>query len=86
MHRFDYSFLNERVVDSDMLNRALKIQEFRIRMKGIMENTPLAFNELESLAKIQSVKGSNAIEGIITSDERITAIVNKNMLSVYFTA
>jgi len=77
MHRFDYSFLNERVVDSGMLNRALRIQEFRIRMKGIMENTPSVFTELESIAKIQSVKGSNAIEGIITSDERITAIVNK---------
>ena len=60
-----------------MLNRALKIQEFRIRMKGIRDDTPSIFTELESIAKIQSVKGSNAIEGIITSDERITAIVNK---------
>ena len=60
-----------------MLNRALKIQEFRIRMKGIRDDTPSIFTELESIAKIQSVKGSNAIEGIVTSDERITAIVNK---------
>ena len=29
------------------------------------------FTELEKIAKIQSIKSSNAIEGIITSDERI---------------
>lgn len=36
------------------------------------------FTELESVAKIQSIKSSNAIEGIVTSDERIAEIVNQN--------
>lgn len=36
------------------------------------------FTELESVAKVQSVKSSNEIEGIITSDDRINAIVNQN--------
>ncbi len=36
------------------------------------------FTELEAVAKVQSVKSSNAIEGIVTSDERIAAIVNQN--------
>ena len=36
------------------------------------------FTELESIAKVQSVKSSNAIEGIVTSDERIAAIVNQD--------
>ena len=36
------------------------------------------FTELEAVAKIQSIKSSNAIEGIVTSDERIAAIVNQN--------
>ena len=36
------------------------------------------FTEMESIAKVQSVKSSNAIEGIVTSDERIHAIVNQN--------
>ena len=35
------------------------------------------FTELEAVAKIQSVKSSNEIEGIVTSDERIWAIVNQ---------
>ena len=33
---------------------------------------------MESVAKIQSVKSSNAIEGIITTDKRIRDIVNKS--------
>ena len=36
------------------------------------------FTELEYVAKVQSVKSSNAIEGIITSDRRIADIVNNN--------
>jgi len=36
------------------------------------------FTELEKIAIVQSVKSSNAIEGIITSDERIKEIVNQN--------
>ena len=36
------------------------------------------FTELEVVAKVQSVKSSNAIEGIVTSDERIAAIVNQD--------
>ena len=37
-----------------------------------------AYTELEAITKAQSVKGSNAIEGFVTSDERIRAIVNRN--------
>ena len=36
------------------------------------------FTELESIAKVQSVKSSNAIEGIVTSDQRIASIVNQS--------
>jgi Fic family protein len=36
------------------------------------------FTGLESIAKVQSVKGSNAIEGIVTTDKRIEEIVNKS--------
>lgn len=33
---------------------------------------------MEGIARVQSVKSSNAIEGIVTSDERIAAIVNRS--------
>ena len=37
---------------------------------------PKIFTKLESIAKVQSVKGSNAIENIVTTDKRIEEIVN----------
>lgn len=36
------------------------------------------FTQLEKMAVVQSVKSSNTIEGIVTSDERIEEIVNQN--------
>lgn len=36
------------------------------------------FTELSKIAKVQSVKSSNAIEGIVTTDERIHEIVKGN--------
>lgn len=48
-------------------------------MAGIRkEEYTQIFTELEAVAKIQSIKSSNEIEGIVTSDERIAAIVNQN--------
>lgn len=32
------------------------------------------FTELEVIAKVQSIKSSNAIEGIVISDERIISV------------
>ena len=60
-----------------MLDRILKIQEFKGKAEEIKRKVPDIFTELEFIARIQSVKGSNAIEGIVTSDERIAAIVNR---------
>ena len=36
------------------------------------------FTELVAIAKVQSVKSSNEIEGIVTTDERINELVNGN--------
>ena len=47
-------------------------------MAGVRRDEHLRiFSELEAVAKIQSVKSSNAIEGIVTSDARIAEIVNQ---------
>lgn len=37
---------------------------------------PQLFSGLKRIARVQSVKSSNAIEGIVTSEERLTSIVN----------
>jgi Fic family protein len=54
------------------------IAESRVKEKDRKKDFPEAFEALESIARVQSVKGSNAIEGIVTSDKRIKEIVNKS--------
>lgn len=78
MHIFDYSFLNHGLLPANMVNLATNIVSLKTLAGVRKEEHIKIFTELESIAKVQSVKSSNAIEGIITSDERIMAIVNQN--------
>ena len=78
MHIFDYSFLDNGLLPTALTNLTANIYALR-SAAGIRQNANrTVFTELEQIARIQSVKSSNAIEGIITSDERIAAIVNKS--------
>ena len=78
MKKFDYSFLNNGLLPANLVNLTSNIAELKT-MAGVRkgEYTKI-FTELEAVAKVQSIKSSNAIEGIVTSDERIAAIVNQN--------
>jgi Fic family protein len=78
MRLFDYSFLEKGLLPAGLVNIVGTIAELREREKERKENYPDVFTRLESIAKVQSVKGSNAIEGIVTSDQRINEIVNQN--------
>ena len=78
MRRFDYSFLKTGLLPAKIVNLATEIAGLKVSA-GIAETAySSAFAEMESIAKVQSIKSSNAIEGIVTSDERIAAIVNQN--------
>jgi Fic family protein len=78
MRKFDYSFLSNGLLPARLVNLTASIASLKT-MAGIRkkEHTRV-FTELEAIAKVQSVKNSNAIEGIVSSDERIAAIVNQN--------
>ena len=78
MRRFDYSFLDNGLLPARLINLTSSISSLKAMVGARKDMYPQAFTELESVAKVQSVKSSNAIEGIVTSDERIRAIVNKN--------
>jgi Fic family protein len=78
MRRFDYSFLNKRVIDSDMLDRILNIQKLKIMTDERKKQFPSVFKELESRSTLQSVKWSNVMEGIVVTDKRIIEIVQQN--------
>lgn len=78
MRKFDYSFLNNGLLPANLVNLTSNIASLKT-MAGVRKAEYQAvFTELEAMAKVQSVKSSNAIEGIVTSDERIAAIVNQN--------
>lgn len=66
------------MLPANMVNLATNIVSLKTLAGVRKEEYIKIFTELESIAKVQSVKSSNAIEGIITSDERIMAIVNQN--------
>ena len=78
MKRFDYSFLEKGLLPAGLVNVVSAIAELRARENQLKDDYPEVFTRLESIAKVQSVKGSNAIEGIVTSEQRVNEIVNQN--------
>ncbi len=78
MRKFDYSFLNNGLLPASLVNLTSGIESLKMMAGVRKEEYAKVFTELEAVAKIQSVKSSNAIEGIVTSDERIAEIVKQN--------
>ncbi len=76
MRRFDYSFLYNGMLPAGLLNVTTDIYSLRAMAWNRKDQFTDVFTELERVAKVQSVKSSNAIEGIVTTDERINEIVN----------
>ncbi|MCL2877968.1 MAG: Fic family protein, partial [Acidobacteria bacterium] len=66
------------MLPAGLVNVVIAIAELRVRESRLKENYPDVFIRLESIAKVQSVKESNAIEGIVTSEQRVNEIVNQN--------
>lgn len=78
MRRFDYAFLSNGLLPANLVNLTANIASLKTMAGVRKEEYAQVFTELEAVAKVQSIKSSNAIEGIVTSDERIAAIVNQN--------
>ena len=78
MKKFDYSFLDNGLLPANLINITGAIYSLKTGAKIRQDEYEKIFTELEKIAIVQSVKSSNAIEGIVTSDERIEEIVNQN--------
>lgn len=78
MRKFDYSFLSNGSLPAKLVNLTAGVTALKTMAGVRQEDYAQIFTALEAVAKIQSVKNSNAIEGIVTSDERVAAIVNQN--------
>ena len=71
MHIFDYSFLDNGLLPAEMVNLTASIAAFNALSSERKDRNLRVYTQLEKIARVQSVKGSNAIEGIITTDARI---------------
>lgn len=77
MHKFDYSFLDNGLLPANLVNLTSGIYSLKTASVMRRDEHLRVFTELEVIARVQSVKSSNEIEGIITSDLRIREIVNQ---------
>ena len=78
MGEFNYSLIRDKKWDSDLLGLVAAIYKEAGKQEMYLKQRPEELEKLVEIAKIQSTEASNAIEGIVTSDERIAAIVNQN--------
>ena len=76
MHIFDYSFLKNDLLPAQLVNITSNITALKTMAEFRQRDNHAIFRKLESIAKIESIKASNAIEGIVTTDERLRALVN----------
>jgi Fic family protein len=78
MRKFDYSFLKHSLLPANLLGITNHIAELKVLEQIRKREFQKIFTKLEVIAKVQSVKGSNAIENIVTTDKRIEEIVNNS--------
>ena len=75
MHIFDYSYLKDSLLPAKLVNLTSNISALRILSSERRSRFTRAYSELERIAKIESVKASNAIEGIVTTDARLAELM-----------
>ena len=73
MRKFDYSFL-ENQVPARLLNLTAIIYDIKGKESVRLKNNPNLFQKLKAKAIRDSIKGSNAIENIHTTEKRINEI------------
>lgn len=75
MHQFDYKATPAKLLTPSIVNQLSLLHEFRGKQELYISAKSDTLSALLDIAKIQSTKASNRIEGIYTSDERLHALV-----------
>lgn len=76
MHLFDYSFLKEMQFSASFANRLARIEGFKVKSSIFVKDNPNIARDMVNVAKVMSVRESNAIEGISTEDSRLMALLS----------
>ncbi len=75
MRKFDYGFL-KKLVPADILDLTSIIYDIKGKEEYRLTNNPNLFSKLKKKAIIDSIKASNEIENIVTTEKRIKDIAN----------
>lgn len=79
MHIFDYKNTPRKLLTPEIVNLLSSLHEFKGKQDLYVEADSDTLTALLDIAKIQSTKASNKIEGIYTSDERLEALVREKV-------
>ena len=77
MHEFDYSIKPSQLLTPEVVRLLGILREHKGQQDLYIEAKPDVLTQLLEIAKIQSTGASNRIEGIYTSDERLTELVKE---------
>lgn len=78
MRRYDYNFIRDLGIPSRTFSALHKVLSVNDNLEQMISSNEILFSKLMEIASIESVKGSNAIEGIASTDERTRGIVLHN--------
>ena len=78
MRRYDYNFIRDLGIPSRTFSALHKVLSVNDNLGQMISSNEILFSKLMEIASIESVKGSNAIEGIASTDERTRGIVLHN--------
>lgn len=78
MHKFSYDFLLKNTINVDLFSLSNIITDLKSKIEFKKNTNKSLFISLESIAIKESVEGSNAIEGIFTTEKRIKEIIENN--------
>lgn len=76
MRIFDYLFLKNKPIPAHTVNLLTTVEKLTIDRRTLIDSYPKLFEELTKIAIVQSIISSNAIEGIVTTDERIKGLLS----------
>lgn len=77
MRNFNYSKIKDKKWDSEILGLVASIYRYQGKQELYLKQRPEELNKLIEIAKIQSTKASNEIEGIVTTSVRLKKLVEE---------
>lgn len=78
MKTYNYETLKQLMMPMETVNLISKINEYKGKQELYKQQAPQILNTLKDVAVIQSTKASNAIEGIIVTDNRLKSIMEND--------